>query len=410
METPAFANEALARIRSADAELKAFAALRGEDDARQAMQRLTGPLAGRWVAVKDIFDTADLPTSYGSAIYAGHQPAFDAAMVSVLRRAGALVIGKSVTTEFAFLQPAATLNPAAPGCTPGGSSAGSAASVAAGLVPLAIGSQTGGSVIRPASFCGIVGFKPSFGLLPTTGMKAFSWSLDTVGLFARTVDEVAAFAQAVSGQRIAAAPERDPRAWVVGVPDSYPWGETSVSAQKALTRATAALRQAGARVVSCTLPPWASEAFIAHDAIQGWEAVRALATEMERSPEGLSPLLRDYLAASGKITDKAYAAAQGQAARARAGYAQWLPGIDVILTPSAPDEPPAGYASTGVSTFNRAWTLLGSPCLGVPGATGVNNRPMGLQISAPRGRDDVCLAAGRMLAQSLRPAAAATSN
>lgn len=394
--------EALSIIRTADAELRAFASLRDEASALALAGQLAGPLAGQLVAVKDIFDTADLPTSYGSPIYAGHRPATESAMVAIVRRAGGLVIGKSVTTEFAYLHPAETLNPAAPGCTPGGSSAGSAAAVAAGLVPLAIGSQTGGSTIRPASYCGIVGFKPSIAVLPTAGMKCFSWSLDTVGLFARSVQEVSVFAQAVSGRRIVAAPRREPGDWVVGVPDAYPWGELSASAQQAMARATDALRRAGARVVSCKLPEWASDAFIAHDGVQGWEAVRALGREMDTRADQLSPLLREYLSASAQITDEAYAKAQAVSARVRLECVKWLPGIDVLLTPSAPDEPPLGYASTGASTFNRAWTLLGAPCLGVPGAVGVNGRPMGLQMIAPPGSDDVCLAAGALLERVLQ--------
>ncbi|HXD43064.1 MAG TPA: amidase [Ramlibacter sp.] len=389
--------EALFRIKTGNASLKAFACLRGDASAMALAQQLSGPLAGQLVAVKDIFDTADLPTAYGSPIYAGHQPATEAALVAIVRSAGGLVIGKSVTTEFAYLHPADTLNPAAPGCTPGGSSAGSAAAVAAGLVPLAIGSQTGGSTIRPASYCGIVGFKPSFAVLPTAGMKCFSWSLDTVGLFARSVPEVSLFAQAVSGKRIVAQSARAPADWVVGVPDAYPWGKLSASARQAMDRATKALRAAGVRVVSCTLPSWAGEAFVAHDAVQGWEAVRALRREMETAADRLSPLLREYLTASMQISDDAYARAQATLARIRRECALWLPGIDVLLSPSAPDEPPAGYASTGASTFNRAWTLLGTPCVSVPGAVGVNGRPMGLQMIAPPGRDDVCLAAGALL-------------
>jgi Asp-tRNA(Asn)/Glu-tRNA(Gln) amidotransferase A subunit family amidase len=394
--------EALFKIRTANADLRAFASLRDDASAIALARQLEGPLAGQLVAVKDIFDTADLPTSYGSPIYAGHQPAVEAAMVAIVRGAGGLVIGKSATTEFAYLHPADTLNPAAPGCTPGGSSAGSAAAVAAGLVPLAIGSQTGGSTIRPASYCGIAGFKPSFAVLPTAGMKCFSWSLDTVGLFARTVQEVSLFAQAVSGKRIVAQAARAPADWVVGVPDGYPWGELSASAQLAMARATAALREAGARMVSCTLPSWAGEAFVAHDAVQGWEAVRALRREMETAPDLLSPLLRVYLSASTQISDEAYADAQATLARVRSECALWLPGIDVLLSPGAPDEPPTGYASTGASTFNRAWTLLGAPCVSVPGAVGVNGRPMGLQVIAPPDADDVCLAAGAMLESALK--------
>jgi Asp-tRNA(Asn)/Glu-tRNA(Gln) amidotransferase A subunit family amidase len=393
--------EALARIRAANTNLKAFVSLRAEASAMALAQRLAGPLAGKLVAVKDIFDTADLPTSYGCAIYAAHQPVADAAMVSIIGRAGGLVVGKAVTTELAYLQPADTLNPAAPGCTPGGSSAGSAAAVAAGLVPLAIGSQTGGSTVRPASYCGIAGFKPSFGVLPTAGMKCFSWSLDTVGLFARSVQEVSLFAQAVSGQRIFAPPAREPGEWVIGVPESYPWGEVSASARQALAHAMRALRQAGARVVTCKLPQWAADAFAAHDAVQGWEAARALAREMATDSDRLSPLLRDYLLTSASIPDAAYAAAQITAQRARAGCRDWFSGIDVLLTPSAPDEPPQGHASTGAATFNRAWTLLGVPCLSVPGAVGVNHRPMGLQVIAPSGSDDVCLSAGLLLEHAL---------
>ncbi|GAB2583716.1 amidase [Ramlibacter solisilvae] len=395
--------EGLDRIRAADIALKAFAALRDEDSVQQLARQLKGPLAGQWVAVKDIFDTADLPTGYGSPIYEGHQPATDAAMVGIIRQAGGLVIGKAVSTEFAYLHPAATLNPAAPGCTPGGSSAGSAAAVAAGLVPLAIGSQTGGSIVRPASYCGVVGFKPTFGMLPTAGMKSFSWSLDTVGLFARSVGEVGRFAQAVSGRRIQAGRQAAPTSWSVGIPRSYPWGALSDSAAQALDLATKRLREAGARVVECELPAWAGDAFHAHDAIQGWEAARSLAREIDTDLDRLSPLLRDYLLQARQIGDPDYAAAQAVAAGARLACAPWLPGIDVLLTPSAPDEPPGGYASTGTSTFNRAWTLLGTPCLNVPGATGVNGLPMGLQVIAPPGEDSRCLAAGLMLESLLRP-------
>lgn len=394
--------EALFALRTANPSLKAFASLRDEADAVALARQLAGPLAGRLVAVKDIFDTADLPTSYGSPIYAGHQPATESAMVGIVRMAGGLVIGKSTTTEFAYLHPADTINPLAPGCTPGGSSAGSAAAVAAGLVPLAIGSQTGGSTIRPASYCGIVGFKPTFGVLPTAGMKCFSWSLDTVGLFARSVQEVSDFARVVSGQRIVARPARAPGGWVIGIPGAYPWGALSASARQAMDRAAAALGRAGARVVTCTLPSWAADAFVAHDTVQGWEAARALRREMETAADRLSPLLRDYLLASAAISDEAYAQAQAVSASARLACANWLPGIDVLLTPSAPDEPPVGYASTGASTFNRAWTLLGAPCVSVPGAVGVNGRPMGLQLIAPPGSDDVCLAAGALLEDVLR--------
>jgi Asp-tRNA(Asn)/Glu-tRNA(Gln) amidotransferase A subunit family amidase len=169
-----------------------------------------------------------------------------------------------------------------------------------------------------------------------------------------------------------------------------------------LERGAAALRKIGAKVVSCSLPAWVAEAFTLHDTIQGWEAVRALAHETEHGRDQLSPLLRDYLQASLSISDEAYAADQARATTARVACRAWLAGIDVLLTPSAPDEPPEGYGSTGVSTFNRAWTLLGTPCVGVPGCTGVNQRPMGLQLIAPPGEDALCLAAGALLERALR--------
>ena len=389
--------EAIARIEAANPSLHAFTAIADPAVLERSAARARGPLAGKLVAVKDIFDTGDLPTCYGSPIYAGHRSAGDAALVGAIRRAGGLVAGKSVTTEFAYLNPPATTNPAAPGCTPGGSSSGSAAAVAAGLVPLAIGSQTGGSVVRPASYCGVVGFKPSFGVLPTAGMKCFSWSLDTAGLFARTVAEVAQFAQAVSGGMLAIGAARPAQQWTVGIGDSYPWGSVSASAAQALAQARAALERAGVRVVSIALPDWAEQAFRAHDGLQGWEAVRSLAHEMDRHADQLSPILREYLESSLAITDEAFMAARALCAQARAGSRRWFEGVDVLLTPSAPDEPPEGYGSTGVSTYNRAWTLLGAPTINVPGLQGANGRPMGVQVIAPYGRDGICLAAAAML-------------
>lgn len=397
MTFEAAVTQSLARIRATNGGLKAFAAIRDDASAIEIARRVKGPLAGKLVAIKDIFDTTDFPTAYGSSIYSGHQPSTEAAMVSVVREAGALCAGKSVTTEFAYLQPAATLNPAAPGRTPGGSSAGSAAAVAAGLVQLAIGSQTGGSTIRPASYCGVAGFKPSFGVLPTAGMKCFSWSLDTVGLFAATVAEVREFAQAVSGGRVTRMPARAPAQWRFGIPRAYPWGSISPSAQKALALAAQRLHDAGAQVVECDLPQWAADCYIAHDAVQAWEAARTLAHEFDKQPDQLSPLLRAYLVDARKVTDEAYAGAQSAAREARLQAHDWIDGVDVLLTPSAPDEAPLGFGSTGASTFNRAWTLLATPCTSVPGATGVNNLPMGVQVIAAPGEDSLCLAAAEML-------------
>ena len=411
LDAAALLAAAYARI---DAEDGALGALTARLDLADALARLkqlrkgdaAGPLQGLPVAVKDIFDTADLPTSYGSSLYAGGVKArSDAAIIGAIRRAGGLVMAKSSTTEFAFLNPTATRNPNAPGRTPGGSSAGSATAVAAGLVPFAVGTQTGGSVIRPASYCGVTGFKPSFGLLPTAGLKCFSWSLDTVGLFAATVPEVAWFAEAVSGHALALATHEATEAtrrWVVGVPRAYPWGPVSPSAQQAIDKGCAAWQAAGAEVREITLPRWVMDAFEVQDVIQGYEASRSLAREMDQHPEALSAVLRDYLSAARSVTAQAYEGAQNTAFAARLASASWFSQFDVLMTPSAPDEAPAGYASTGVATFNRAWTLLGLPCVNVAGALGVSGFPMGLQIiSGPRA-DRQCLAAAAELERALR--------
>ena len=398
--------DTFARIDAADGELGAFVALLDQATALEQLAQIKqagGPLQGLPVAVKDIFDTCDLPTGYGSALYAGANARCDAAMVSAVRRAGGLVIGKSSTTEFAFLHPTSTRNPKAPGCTPGGSSAGSAAAVAAGLVPFAVGTQTGGSVIRPASYCGVTGFKPSFGLLPTPGLKCFSWSLDTVGLFAASVPEVAWFAQAVSGYALAL-DEAARRPWVIGVPEAYPWGPLSASAGQALQAGSRALREAGAQVRAITLPSWMKDVFDAQDVIQGYEVWRSLAREVDQHPQALSPVLRDYLLAARHIGAPAYEAAQRTAAKARQSCASWFSPFDVVLAPSAPDEAPTGYASTGASTFNRAWTLLGLPCVNVAGAVGLTGKPMGLQIIGGPGADRQCLLAADFLERALHAA------
>jgi Asp-tRNA(Asn)/Glu-tRNA(Gln) amidotransferase A subunit family amidase len=400
-----WARKALSRIASADAGVGAFVCTLDADAATHPSRPPGGALAGLPVAVKDIFDTRDLPTSYGSPIYAGAQPRVDAAVVSVLRRAGAIVVGKTTTTEFAFLQPTDTRNPRAPGRTPGGSSAGSAAAVAAGLVPLSIGTQTAGSVIRPASYCGVVGYKPSFGWLPTAGFKCFSWSLDTVGLFARNVPDMAWFAQALAGRALAFDDALDDvlgAACVVGVPMSYPWGELTPNARQALAEGCRALDAVGIATRACDLPPLSAAAFDAHAMIQGHEAWRTLGWEYEAHADALSPQLADYLRGARDITAAGYEAAQHIATSARAEVASGFNGFDLLLTPSAPDIAPPGLSSTGASTFNRLWTLLGLPCINVPGVLAEGGCPMGLQLIAPHGGDALLLRAAAVLEQTLR--------
>lgn len=412
----ALADATLQAIAAGDGEIGAFSCTLAPEAARQAAARAAAqaaaapaatPLAGVPVGVKDIFNTRDLPTRYGCpAIYPERAAQEDAALVALLRRCGALVIGKTSSTELAYLHPTATRNPSAPGRTPGGSSAGSAAAVAAGLVPLAVGSQTGGSVIRPAAYCGVVGYKPSFGWLPTSGMKCFSWSLDTVGLFAREVADAAWFAQALTGRALALPSEHTPARPaarpVVALPLDYPWGAPSTAAAAAVELGCAALAAAGFELQRVPLPAWAAEADAAHAVIQGFEAWRCLATEFEQHREQLSPLLREYLRGCAGITPAQYAAAQTCALQARAAAQHWLQGFAALMTPSAPDEAPAGYGSTGPASFNRLWTLLGVPSITVPGLRGPAGAPLGLQLVAPWGADASLLALASRLEEALR--------
>jgi Asp-tRNA(Asn)/Glu-tRNA(Gln) amidotransferase A subunit family amidase len=391
-------------ITRREGEIEAFVTLdldRARGLAQTASQMLTAkPLRGLPVAIKDIFDTVDFPTEYGSSIYAGHRPATDAAVVSQVRRAGGVALGKTVTTEFAHLSPGKTRNPRNPQHTPGGSSSGSAAAVAAGMIPIAIGSQTGGSVIRPAAFCGIAGFKPSYGLLPTVGMKCFSWHLDTVGVFASGVADVAFAAGALADcdLRVDRTP---PAAPSIGICRTHIWSEASQSMQAAIEAAANAAASAGARVLSLTLPPILEEAFRAHPIIQDYEAYRALAFEYDYHRDRLAPPLRKLLDNAAGISAQEYDDARRTARRAREQVAVLLEETDVLLTPSAPGPPPSGLGSTGNPIFNRLWTLMGTPCVNVPGLADANGLPLGIQIVGRFGRDKSTLEAALFVEQAI---------
>jgi Asp-tRNA(Asn)/Glu-tRNA(Gln) amidotransferase A subunit family amidase len=383
-------------ITAREGEIGAFAALDIVAARRAAEQPelARSPLRGLPVGIKDIFDTADYPTSYGSPIYAGHQPKADAAMVMLVKRAGGLVFGKTVTTEFASLQPAGTRNPHNPAHTPGGSSSGSAAAVAAGMLPLALGSQTGGSVIRPAAFCGVAGFKPSYRLLPAVGMKCFSWSLDTVGLFGAGVADVAFAAAALTGRDLRV-DGRPPATPVIVRPKLA--DEASDAMQTALEHATLAAEKSGAKIKTLELPPTFAEAARAHRIIQGYEAFRALAFEYDNHRDRIGAILRRQLDDAAAIDADAYDDARRTARRARQALLTLLADGEVLLTPSAPGAAPAGLASTGEPTFNRLWTLLGTPCVNVPGLTDPSGLPLGVQIIARFGRDRFALSAAAYL-------------
>jgi len=380
-------------IAARESEVGAFVALDIEA-ARHAAEdpRLPGtPLRGLPVAVKDIFDTADFPTQYGSPIYAGHRPRADATAVALTRRAGGVVIGKTVTTEFASLVPSATRNPRHLAHSPGGSSSGSAAAVAAAMVPIAFGTQTAGSVIRPAAFCGVAGFKPSYRLIPLVGVKDVSWHLDTAGLFGAGVADVA-FAAAAILQRDLRVDRGTPAAPRIGLARTHLWSQASVAMQRALETAARIAATAGANVTDLTLPAILEEAYAAQFTIQDYETLRSLAFEYDRHREQIDERLRVQLDGAVAISGDAYDAARRVASRARQVLADTMAGFDVILTPSAPAAAPHGFGSTGNPMFNRLWTLMGAPCINVPGLHD-GDLPLGIQIVGRFGRDRAALEA-----------------
>ena len=391
-----------AAIAHREAEIGAFAALDivAARQAAQAAELRLAPLHGLPVGIKDIFDTADFPTEYGSPIYAGHRPRADAALVALVRRAGGIVLGKTVTTELASLQPAATRNPRNPAHTPGGSSSGSAAAVAAGMVPIGLGSQTGGSVIRPAAFCGVAGYKPSFRLLPTVGMKCFSWSLDTAGLFAAGVADAAFAAAAITGRDLRI-DRHAPAAPRIALVRTHLWSRASPDMQSALERAARTAVAAGAQVRELELPAIFEDAMRAQVTIQDHEAYRALAYEFDHHQDRLGSILRQQLARGAAIDFDSYDEARRTARRARQVFADLMADTDAMLTPSAPGGAPLGLGSTGDPMFNRLWTLLGPPCINVPGLTDTSGLPLGVQIVGRFARDRTALEAAWFLERAL---------
>jgi Asp-tRNA(Asn)/Glu-tRNA(Gln) amidotransferase A subunit family amidase len=387
--------ESLAAIDAQEATIKAFV-VRAKNPRAQAK----GPLRGIAVGIKDIIDTADLPTEMGAAIYRGHQPRADAPIVMLLKQAGATVVGKTTTTAFAANDPTPTLNPRNHGHTPGGSSSGSAAAVAAGMIPLAVGTQTGGSVIRPASFCGVAAIKPSYRLLPPVGVKCFSWTLDTVGLFAAGVEDVALALSAITGRRELNAPElKSPR---IGVVTQDFAGPTETGGAEALQAATRAAGKAGASVREVKMPAIVAEAWRIHNVVQQFEAHQAFAWEYGENYDAMPPLLRRRMDDSRHYTAADYEAARIVAAKARAALSEILKDVDVLLALSAPGIAPKGLDSTGDPRFNQLWTLLGTPCVNVPAYVAGGNLPVGVQVIADYGDDAKALAAARFLERALK--------
>jgi Asp-tRNA(Asn)/Glu-tRNA(Gln) amidotransferase A subunit family amidase len=372
-----------------------------------------GPLHGVPVGLKDIIDTADMPTENGSVLHAGRTPSRDATVVARLRAAGAVVMGKTVTTEFATRSPGKTRNPHDPRHTPGGSSSGSAAAVAAGMVPLALGSQTTGSTIRPASFCGVYGLKPTHGLIPRGGMFQLSRSMDHVGLFARTVEDLALLLESLAGhdeadpdtRPRACVPYRDVAAEEPPLPPVFAfvktprWDQVAPDAREAFAELVDRL---GDRVEEVELVQ-ADEAYGWHEAISGPEVAVSLRREWEHGRDRLSAHLQARIERGRAVAAHAYLSARARVPALNASFTELFEQrYDAILTPSAAGTAPVGLESTGDPAFCTLWTLCGMPAINVPLMQGANGLPLGVQLVGPRHGDARLLRTARWLVTELR--------
>jgi len=406
----------LARVREADTEVQAWAYLDPDHalvqararDADRSEGRPVGQLHGVPIGIKDIMDTGDMPTEDGSILHAGRTPARDAAVVAMLRAAGAVILGKTVTTEFATYTAGKTRNPRNPEHTPGGSSSGSAAAVAAGMVPLALGSQTNGSVIRPAAFCGIYGFKPTHGLVPRSGVLKLSRTLDHIGVFGRTLDDIALATEQIVGFD-PLDPDTRPRAripFVASVSEAPPlppllafvkgpaWSRATDETKEAYAELVSEL---GEHVVEIELPGMVEQAFDWHRTIMESEMAANLDLEWEKGRERISSSLREQLARGREITALEYQRACARIPLINEGFDEIFQRCDAIVTPAAPGTAPKGLEATGDPAFCTLWTLCGMPALNLPLMQGANGLPLGVQLVARRNDDARLLRTARWL-------------
>ena len=349
------------------------------------------PLAGVPVGIKDLMDTFDQPTTYGSPIYAGHRPATDASIVARLRAAGALIVGKTVTTEFAYQHPGPTVNPHNPNHTPGGSSSGSAAAVADCHVPVATATQTSGSIIRPATFCGVVGFKPTYGELPSTGVKACAESLDTVGLIARSVADIAHVRSALLPPNHTPPPVTSRSTPRIGLCHTRMATRADAIALGRLEEVATRLQQAGAQVERTDLPESCESLWEDQQTLLLFEMSRNFADESLRHPESLSARMNEAITAGHAVSLDDYRRAQLAAQQSRNDVDTTFNGYDFLLTLATVGEAPVGLSFTGDPVFNSAWTLLHVPCIALPAGKGPNGLPLGVQLVGARRRDESLL-------------------
>jgi Asp-tRNA(Asn)/Glu-tRNA(Gln) amidotransferase A subunit family amidase len=411
----------LEQVRVREGEVQAWTFLDPDHAMEQARAadefrlsgRAVGALHGVPVGLKDIIDTADMPTENGSVLHAGRTPSRDATVVARLRQAGAVIMGKTVTTEFATRSPGKTRNPHDPRHTPGGSSSGSAAAVAAGMVPLALGSQTTGSTIRPASFCGVYALKPTHGLIPRGGMFQLSRSMDHVGLFARSIEDLALLLEELAGHDQsdpdtsprARVPYRDVAAEEPPMPPMFAfvktprWDQVEPDAKEAFGELVDRL---GDRVEEVELVQ-ADEAYAWHEAISGPEVAVSLRREWEHGRDRLSAHLQARIERGRAVAAHAYLSARARVPALNASFTELFEQrYDAILTPSAAGTAPVGLESTGDPAFCTLWTLCGMPAVNVPLMQGANGLPLGVQLVGPRHGDGRLLRTARWLVTELR--------
>jgi Asp-tRNA(Asn)/Glu-tRNA(Gln) amidotransferase A subunit family amidase len=383
---------ALDRVQECDGEIGAFRSVDGQAAMRRAKEldgHPAGPLYGLVTGVKDVIDTADFPTGYGSPLFARHQPAADADVAAALRRAGAIVLGKTESTEFAMYQPTRTRNPADLDRTPGGSSSGSAAAVAAGMVPVALGTQTAGSVIRPAAYCGVYGFKPTRDWTSTRGIWQLARHLDTVGIFARSAADLRLAYAALSTPGRRGAPDRArPARRTVAVLPGLEWGPADADVAEALGGVADRLAGAGWDVREMAMPAsWAGLPG-QHDTVMAVEVARSLRRALGPRVSQISDSAQAMVERGDRCTARDYLEARAAADAALAVTGPLAGTADLLLAPSALGVAPEGLDYTGDPVMCRPWTLLGLPAANIPAARRADGLPVGVQAVAP-GFDDI---------------------
>lgn len=347
-------------------------------DARIAQGHIPGPLAGIPLAVKDILDTSDMPTGYGSAVYEGHQPVADADVVRIVKDAGAIIVGKTVTTEFAYFTPGPTVNPWNIACTPGGSSSGSAAAVASGMVPLAFGTQTAGSLIRPASYCGVFAIKSTHGLISTAGAKAFAPSLDTMGWMANSAEDLELMRAVLQGEPFESLP--DASAMRLVSCKTHEWAFSDASGHLAWDSAHRSLSASGTPVAVLELPGALSGLLQAQKAVMAYEAAQNLSFEADQCATQVSRHILELVSSGRTLKREDYHDAKLLAEQGLRQVLDLMGDADALLVPAAPGEAPLAVNGTGDPVFSRVWTLLGLPCVNVPGLLGLTGMPVGMQL------------------------------